>query len=292
MSVLRPVFLARRGAVAGALVLLLASGTAIAAQVQVTITGTLSVGTDHYSNTWPAVLPTMGGASSIVGQAFTARIVYETNALTPARNSYEAIPAWGDYWENTTNGGNSQLYESFVVSSDITIYGQTIAMDTTWSSKLEANDTAGTDRFSLTAGDLHAPAGDTVDNEFISLYVEKAGAFPVPFVASVAPVDPLSLVLSAGGGSAWLEFKLYDYQSPSPLGNCKILDTYNYPGGNVPATRNCPADRFTGDVTHWVDGYGAVSSVTIASVVPVPAAVWLFGSALGVMGWMRRKAAA
>ncbi len=27
------------------------------------------------------------------------------------------------------------------------------------------------------------------------------------------------------------------------------------------------------------------------AVVPVPAAVWLFGSALGVMGWMRRKAA-
>jgi hypothetical protein len=26
-------------------------------------------------------------------------------------------------------------------------------------------------------------------------------------------------------------------------------------------------------------------------VVPIPAAVWLFGSALGVMGWMRRKAA-
>jgi hypothetical protein len=28
------------------------------------------------------------------------------------------------------------------------------------------------------------------------------------------------------------------------------------------------------------------------SVVPVPAAVWLFGSALGVMGLVRRKKAA
>jgi len=27
------------------------------------------------------------------------------------------------------------------------------------------------------------------------------------------------------------------------------------------------------------------------SVVPVPAAVWLFGSALGMLGWMRRRAA-
>lgn len=29
----------------------------------------------------------------------------------------------------------------------------------------------------------------------------------------------------------------------------------------------------------------------LVKVVPVPAAVWLFGSALGALGWMRRKAA-
>lgn len=31
--------------------------------------------------------------------------------------------------------------------------------------------------------------------------------------------------------------------------------------------------------------------MTFASTVPVPAAVWLFGSAIGIMGWMRRKVA-
>lgn len=35
----------------------------------------------------------------------------------------------------------------------------------------------------------------------------------------------------------------------------------------------------------------AVSTFSIAPV-PIPTAVWLFGSALGVMGWMRRKAIA
>jgi hypothetical protein len=33
----------------------------------------------------------------------------------------------------------------------------------------------------------------------------------------------------------------------------------------------------------------ANASYLTFSAVPVPAAVWLFGSALGVMGWMRRK---
>ncbi len=33
----------------------------------------------------------------------------------------------------------------------------------------------------------------------------------------------------------------------------------------------------------------AMSGILTAVVVPIPPAVWLFGSALGVMGWMRRK---
>ncbi|MEO8225167.1 MAG: VPLPA-CTERM sorting domain-containing protein [Gammaproteobacteria bacterium] len=36
----------------------------------------------------------------------------------------------------------------------------------------------------------------------------------------------------------------------------------------------------------------AVTATYIMNVVPVPAAAWLFGSALGAMGWLRRKAAA
>ncbi len=41
------------------------------------------------------------------------------------------------------------------------------------------------------------------------------------------------------------------------------------------------------------DEFGDETGLVIATVstVPVPAAAWLFGSALGILGWMRRKAA-
>jgi hypothetical protein len=35
-------------------------------------------------------------------------------------------------------------------------------------------------------------------------------------------------------------------------------------------------------------GYMAIDNIVV-SVVPIPAAVWLFGSGLGLLGWMRQK---
>jgi hypothetical protein len=52
-----------------------------------------------------------------------------------------------------------------------------------------------------------------------------------------------------------------------------------------------PADRMytEADFLNGGSSIAEISNVRAFSTVPVPAAVWLFGSGLGLLGWMRRK---
>lgn len=60
---------------------------------------------------------------------------------------------------------------------------------------------------------------------------------------------------------------------------------------DCPAAICAPSGRPYTDADFLTNGgqVADLSNVRAFSVVPVPAAVWLFGSALGLLGWMRRK---
>ncbi len=73
--------------------------------------------------------------------------------------------------------------------------------------------------------------------------------------------------LSASNFSYW-------YSTPSGTGKTARTGYGGAGRGN--------ADNITGAAAVWAVADGDVA-------VPVPAAVWLFGSALGLLGWMRRK---
>lgn len=61
-------------------------------------------------------------------------------------------------------------------------------------------------------------------------------------------------------------------------------------GGPAPTCAN-PDEYLFWDKIHPTSAAHQILGNAASSVIPVPAAVWLFGSALGVMAWMRRRAA-
>ena len=67
-------------------------------------------------------------------------------------------------------------------------------------------------------------------------------------------------------------------------GGPRTIAAYNF--GTVTITG---VDGLTnGDIVKIGDGAGETMTF---QVVPVPAAAWLFGSALGLLGWVRRRSA-
>jgi hypothetical protein len=76
-----------------------------------------------------------------------------------------------------------------------------------------------------------------------------------------------------------------------------LLESYNITSlANISTPGEVDGGGFRGvtrnsfDISYFeVYGYVPVVDDLTFSVVPIPAAVWLFGSGLGLLGWMRRK---
>ncbi len=95
---------------------------------------------------------------------------------------------------------------------------------------------------------------------------------------------------TAGGGNISLEFLL----GANSVHTIPSLMLPGGSGGSASGGTILDLDDMTFDtliLTGVEKNYGQTTSVEIdaVGVVPLPAAVWLFGSALGLLGWVRRR---
>lgn len=88
----------------------------------------------------------------------------------------------------------------------------------------------------------------------------------------------------------YLEYELTGLAEPDRHINL-VMNTYEVATTYCPQVCTPENYDFYGEVafTTGFDQAGIPRPYWTASVIPIPAAVWLFGSALGLLGWLRRK---
>jgi hypothetical protein len=211
-------------------------------------------------------------------------------------------------------------FKSAVVLSSLFIVGQanaaSISYDLTYSNDLangatyatvviDDQGTVGDVNFTVTVNAAAFPAPLALPDNFgmqtFSFNYDSALDAPVGNIgaSNIVDIDPTSWGISddkgAGGG-----FGNFEFEAKADGGNdrTQVLtfsisgvagDTVNsYAVGYTPESDAYFASHIAG----YDDGVSGNTSGKFASVVPVPAAVWLLGSALGMLGWMCRRSSA
>jgi hypothetical protein len=95
-----------------------------------------------------------------------------------------------------------------------------------------------------------------------------------------------------GGGGDWYEFSIDGLDIDLAAGTYWLGHHHDFSTETVfaaLATGNTGTYLQTDGDGFQYTGSGVISQQIRTNTVPVPAAVWLFGSALGGLGWMRRR---
>jgi hypothetical protein len=97
----------------------------------------------------------------------------------------------------------------------------------------------------------------------------------------IANLDSSKNLATNEQGAGFADYAIFTGINPYLLGASDIL-LFNF---SMDELNNGAEEFFLDGTFSGADVQDAVDN----SIVPVPAAVWLFGSALGLLGWMRRK---
>ena len=105
-----------------------------------------------------------------------------------------------------------------------------------------------------------------------------------------AILDPISGDTNSNGPTSSADFPFYNKRNANPSSNPKTFNLSNALGGSTGNALLFAARADAGD--YYDNDRFKISSLTYTAVVPVPAAVWLFGSGLlGLVGVARRRKA-
>lgn len=256
----------------------LLSGAAHAALMTVTITGTISSGSDAYRN---SVYFGPNATNNLAGMAASISLTYDTALMPNATGGNYSLwhqPAYPYFYG--TVGQNP------VRSGSFTLNGVTLALDVSGPGEVgqlsAENNNPAPDSYNLGAGDTRSSwcyaDSQCAERAGISAYSTSVNLFDAN---GFGPEDVYTWFPAAG---------------TSLTGNVRMIESLAcQPGGSPPATGLCPEGRFdyttTPGATHWVEFMlnGTQLSIAPASPVPLPAAGWLLGSGLLLLGGCRRR---
>jgi len=169
-----------------------------------------------------------------------------------------------------------------------------------------------TDRFSIAAtaqnwggyDDLYGCGGATCTHSSI---LERKVWFNLAETTTLTVSAEWSLLFRTESAGAGMWFRVHERSLTGGVGTTRLWESVSTPNDSGSGLEEYQLTLEAGDYYVWM-GIQAVayqygiygtsiidSSISVSaapSAVPVPAAVWLFGSALAGLGWMRRKHAA